>query len=485
MPNASHSAGSHRPHEAANRVTAALPPASKRIGMPGADINVLLVTADPDDAHTVCNVLAGEHGVAFHLQWMTRLPQDLGSLGLGETTVVLLDLLMPDIDGIGTLDALREAAPRVPILVLSGVGDEDLARQAIQRGAQDYLLRNHLDGYSLPRALRNAIDRKAAEDILFVERERAQVTLDSIGDAVLTTDTAGNVAYLNPAAERATGWSSEEAHGRALGEVLRIVDAATGLPVSRSPLGIALEKDEPVDLAANSVLVRRDGGEVAIEDSAAPIHGRDGSVIGAVMVFRDVGKARAIALEMSHLARYDFLTDLPNAVLIDDRITQAITLAHRYGRQLAVLFVDLDRFKNVNDSLGHAAGDKVLQAVARRLKGCVRRSDTVSRKGGDEFVVLLSDIARPDDAGATADKIVASMAVPHQVAGKDLLVTASVGIAIYPLDGADAKALLHVADAAMYRAKESGRNGRRFSRQELNPQDPVAFDSRRNGTAGT
>jgi len=463
MRKATHPASSHRQQEASDHGTAALRSVSRRGGMPRAGINVLLVAADPDDARAVGNVLAGERGVSFHLHWMNRLPEDLRSLDLGETSVVLLDLLVSDVDGIGALDSLLQAAPHVPVLVFSTVGDEDLARQAVQRGAQDYLLRNHLDGYSLPRALRNAIDRKAAADALFVERERAQVTLDSIGDAVLSTDIAGKVAYLNSVAEVMTGWSSEEALGRPFGEVLRIVDATTRQPAVCNPMGLAIKKGGPVALAANSVLVRRDGLEIPIEDSAAPIHSRGGSVIGAVIVFRNVGEARAVALEMSHRAQHDFLTDLPNPVLLDDRIAQAIALAHRNGKQLAVLFVDLDHFKRINDSLGHAAGDKLLQSVALRLKAGVRGSDTVSRKGGDEFVVLLSEIAHPGDAALAADKIIAALAVPHRIAGHELLVTASVGIGIYPLDGADGQTLLKSADAAMYRAKESGRSRRCFS----------------------
>jgi diguanylate cyclase (GGDEF)-like protein/PAS domain S-box-containing protein len=463
MRKATHQAGSHRSHEASGQGIAAPGATSSRVHAPHADINVLLVAADPEDARSVGNVLAGERGPSFELHWVTRLPEDLRTLGLGETTVVLLDLLVRDVAGMGALDSLLKAAPHVPVLVFSDVGDEDLARQAVQRGAQDYLPRNHIDAYSLPRALRNAIDRKAADDALFVERERAQVTLDSIGDAVLSTDIAGNVAYLNSVAERMTGWPCEEALGRPFGEVLRILDATTGLPAAPNPMKLAIEKDEPATLVANSVLVRRDGLEVPIEDSAAPIHSRDGSTIGAVMVFRDVGEARALALEMSHRAQHDFLTDLPNPVLLADRIAQAITLAQRNRRQVAVLFVDLDHFKTINDSLGHAAGDKLLQSVALRLKACVRGSDTVSRKGGDEFVVLLSDIAHPDDAARTADKIIAAVAASPRIAGPGHVLTASVGIAVYPSDGEDAQTLLRNADAAMYRAKEAGRNRRCFS----------------------
>src|SRR4029077_1383857 len=149
------------------------------------------------------------------------------------------------------------------------------------------------------------------------------------------------------------------------------------------------------------VLIRRDGYESAIEDTAAPIHDRRGQVTGAVIVFHDVGVARAMSLKMSYLAQHDFLTELPNRMLLNDRLTQAIALAQRHHKSLAVLFLDVDHFKHINDSLGHAIGDELLKSIAQRLVTCVRSSDTVSRHGGDEFVVLLSEVAQPKDAAFT------------------------------------------------------------------------------------
>jgi len=433
------------------------------------DINVLLVAADPGDVRAVEAALSRGGDVSFRLRCVSQLPQDLESLGDGGTTVVLLDLHLPDVKGIGALDRLLAAAPQVPVLVFCGAGDEDLARQAVRRGAQDYLLKTHLDSYSLPRALRNVIDRSAAEEALFLERERAQVTLDSIGDAVVTTDIAGKVTYLNSVAEKMSGWLRKDARGRPFGEVIRIVDATTGASPTRNPMARAIEQDQSVGLAANSVLVRRDGVEYAIEDSAAPIHGRNGRVIGAVIVFHDASESHAVKARMSHLAQYDFLTDLPNPVLLNDRMTQAIALARRHKKQLAVLFIDLDDFKRINDTLGHAAGDKVLQSVALRLKACVRDSDTVSRRGGDEFVILLSEISRGEDAAHGADKLIAAVGAAHAAAGQELLVTASIGISIYPQDGADAESLVKCADAAMYQAKTGGGNQYRFFGQGTNP----------------
>ena len=310
-------------------------------------------------------------------------------------------------------------------------------------------------------------ERKAAEEALFAEKERAQVTLNSIGDAVLSTDILGNVTYLNAVAEKMTGWSRDEALGKPLTKVFQIIDGTTREPAP-NPMELAVQENRPVGLTANCIFIRRDGNESSIEDSAAPIHDRSGLVTGAVIVFHDVSMSKAMALEMSHLAHHDILTDLPNRMLLKDRLSQAIATARRNDTQVAVMFLDLDGFKHINDSLGHAVGDKLLQSVATRLVGCVRSSDTVSRQGGDEFVVLLSEIKHAADAGITATKIITALTAPHVADQHELRVTASIGLSTYPDDGQDAESLMKNADMAMYQAKGKGRNNYQFFKNDMN-----------------
>jgi diguanylate cyclase (GGDEF)-like protein len=174
-----------------------------------------------------------------------------------------------------------------------------------------------------------------------------------------------------------------------------------------------------------------------------------------------------VRVELQHLAHHDGLTNLPNRVLLKDRLSQAIEAAHRQGRQLAVMFMDIDRFKNINDSLGHAVGDHLLQSVAKRLLSNVRVSDTVSRQGGDEFVLLLPLIESPEGAQLSAQKILTALAQPHNLGGHDLHISFSIGIAIYPDDGEDAETLHKHADMAMFYAKENGRNTYKFFEQEM------------------
>ena len=284
----------------------------------------------------------------------------------------------------------------------------------------------------------------------------ANATLDSIGDAVLSTDLTGAVIYLNPAAEALTGWSREAAIGRPLGEVFHIIDRETRA-IARDPLRLALDRNQTVGLTPNCVLVRRDGHESAIEDSAAPIHDHQGRVTGAVIVFRDVGAAIEMSRQMAHLAQHDALTGLPNRLLLGDRLTVAIALAARHRKPIGVLFIDVDEFKELNDTFGHAAGDRLLRAIGKRLTESLRRSDTVSRYGGDEFVVVLTEIERAADAANVARKLLAALGEPFLVAEAPLIVRTSIGLSLYPVHATEAATLIANADAAMYAAKREGK----------------------------
>ena len=189
-------------------------------------------------------------------------------------------------------------------------------------------------------------------------------------------------------------------------------------------------------------LVRRDGFEFGVDIKVAPIYDHDGSVAGSVVAFHDVSAARAKTLEMSHSAQHDVLTDLPNRALFNDRLMQAIVLAKRQDKQLAVMFVDIDHFKKINDSLGHDVGDKLLQSVAKRLVASVRRSDTISRMGGDEFVVLLSQVEHAGDAAFSARKILRALSLPYLINDKSLDINVSIGVSTYPADGQDVEGLI-------------------------------------------
>ena len=562
-------------------------------------INILLIENNPTDAGLIQGALANTTGSLFHVEWVTSLVDGLVRLGKGGIEVILLDLNLPDGQGLQAFDQVIEAEPDALILVMSGATDDEVAQQALSRGAQDYISKKHIDAHWLPRALHYMIERtitrralhssetrfraisdasplgifvadgqgsciytnaayqkisglsfeqtlgtewitaihpedrvdvldewrsaakgqepfqteyrflqhdgtivwtrvssapivdlkktdgrikivediserkatefrlRELEDTLFDEKERIQITLDSIGDAVLSTDIKGNITYMNRVAETLTGWSQKDALDRPLMEVFNIVDGVTRQTASNPALR-TINENRRINLGNNCILIRRDGFESAIEDSTTPIHARNGQVAGAVIVFHDVSESRAMSLKLSHLAQHDFLTGLPNRLLLADRLTRSIGLARRHRKQVALLFLDLDYFKNINDSLGHATGDKLLQSVGERLVSIVRTTDTVCRQGGDEFVILLSEIEHPNDATLISEKLILAFSAPHSICGKDIYITLSIGISVYPDDGADLDAIIQNADTAMYYAKANGRNNYKFFRPEMN-----------------
>ena len=428
---------------------------------------ILLLEDNPGDARLLREMLNEEGSFNTQLTLVGCMSDAEKHLAERVVDIILLDLGLPDAQGLEAVQRVRATAPHVPVVVLTGLDDESVAAQALQEGAQDYLIKGQIEARGLFRALRYAGERKIMEEALFAEKERAQVTLHCIADAVICADSSGRITFLNVVAENLTGWPWRVAEGRQMADVFCVQGAATP-EAALLPIETTTGQSPIVLLQANSILIRRDGYETPIEGSVAPIRDREGLATGAVIVFRDVSGPRAMVRQLAHSAEHDFLTGLPNRMLLNDRINQAIGLAPRHMKHVAVLFLDLDGFKHINDSLGHPVGDKLLQSVAKRLVECVRGSDTVSRQGGDEFVVLLSEVELSEDAAVTARRILAAVADAHSIDQHDLHVTASVGVSVYPDDGRDADTLIKNADIAMYQAKENGRHGFQFFKPAMN-----------------
>lgn len=386
--------------------------------------------------------------------------------GASGITAVMLWRLMPLALTITSTKQLKTTIARLE----SEVEKRLLAEQALEKlnANLEHLVRERTQDLSnINTSLRQEIEqRKRTELELFKQKQLAQVTLESIGDAVITTNMQSEVTYLNPVAEKMTGWTKAEAQGRPILEVFRILNESTR-KLAANPVDVVLAHNKVCGLANHTLLIAKSGAEYAIEDSAAPIRDQHGNILGVVLVFHDVSDARQMAQKMTYLAEHDYLTDLPNRLLLTDRITQAISAAKRRHSKLAILFFDIDHFKRVNDTLGHEVGDQLLKVLSKKLQMCIRASDTLSRQGGDEFVVLLPELTDDAVPAEIAQKILLAIKDPINIANHELFVTASIGIAVYPDDGDNVDVLTRHADAAMYHAKNSGRNNYQFFTKEM------------------
>jgi diguanylate cyclase (GGDEF)-like protein/PAS domain S-box-containing protein len=305
--------------------------------------------------------------------------------------------------------------------------------------------------------LSDITERKRVEQAIYAEKDRAQVTLQSIGDAVITTDAAARIDYLNPVAERLTGWLLDEARGRAIGDVLQLIDESTRSPVAYTLDRVlqGLETSVPSD---RNVLVNRRGEELAIQETASPIRNREGLAVGAVIVFGDVTKERRLKRALSYQASHDALTGLINRREFDSRLESAVNAAQRGDCEFVLLYVDLDQFKVVNDTCGHSAGDRLLRDITSLLQTRVRASDTIARLGGDEFGILLERCSL-EQAERVADSIRHSIHTYRFLWGANSLsVGASIGVVRIGKDTTSSAAVLSAADIACYAAKDGGRN---------------------------
>jgi len=304
--------------------------------------------------------------------------------------------------------------------------------------------------------------------------EKYRSLLDGIQDyAVFLLDTEGTIVSWNAGAQRMHGFTAEEIVGQNFSRLF-----PTEYVQRRQPKTILHLAELGERYQAEIPRLRKDGssfiGEVALtalRDSSGKLRGF--SKISRDLTVRKEAESHLVMVkekmaDLAHLAEHDPLTGLPNRLLLNDRIHQGIALAHRHSGRFAVLFLDLDGFKKVNDSMGHLIGDKLLCSVARRLLTCVRSPDTVSRNGGDEFILVLQEMDQPNQAAITARRVLKALADPHKIDELEVHVTASVGVSVYPEDGLDAETLIKNADTAMYQAKTHGRKSIMFFTPEMN-----------------
>lgn len=380
----------------------------------------------------------------------------LAALRQDKFDLVLLDIMMPELDGFGVLEAMQAdpGLAGIPVIVISANDDSANFVRAIELGAVDYLSKP-FDPVLLRARVRASLERRRLQAVLesALAETRAMLEISPVATFFLKNL---KIVWMNAMCENLLGCKAGELVGGDTAQLYLNNDDYQG----------AMARVETV-LKTGSVfrgdihLKRRDGRVILARASAKAIAAWELDR-GAVWTLEDVTEQRADAARVAFLAHHDQLTGLPNRILLGDRLRVALAQAARNKAGCGLMFLDLDRFKSINDTLGHAIGDELLIEVSRRLKISVRDSDTVARLGGDEFVVVLPSLKSAEDAEVVAKKILASVGSPYELSGHPVRTSPSIGIALYPENAADGDELLKHADAAMYEAKQSGRNAYRF-----------------------
>ncbi|MEW8659977.1 MAG: EAL domain-containing protein [Candidatus Thiodiazotropha endolucinida] len=423
-------------------------------------LNILIVEDLPYDAELMALRLRDE---GFDLDY-TRVQRESAYLEALEKSpdLILCDWHLPQFSGQRALSLLRQQNLDIPFIIVSGGIGEEAAVDALRQGANDYVLKDR------PARLGEAVRRVLIDKQLRMAHQIAEEKLrladrafQNTAEGITVTDASGNIVSINPAFEAITGYSHEEV----LGLNPRVLKSG------HHPDSFYKEMWDTLLLTGHwrgEIWNRRKNGDAYPEwlTISAVKDGND-ETTHYVGVFTDISQIKEAQDQINFLAHHDALTRLPNRALFRERFDHALMHARRENASIALLFLDLDRFKTVNDTLGHPVGDQVLLEVSKRMNQIIRASDTLARLGGDEFVLLLEEQTDAQHAAVVARKLIDLFSRPMIIGEHELVVTASIGITLYPNDGDDPDKLIRHADRAMYEAKQQGRNTYRFFTQAL------------------
>jgi diguanylate cyclase (GGDEF)-like protein/PAS domain S-box-containing protein len=377
--------------------------------------------------------------------------------------LILSDYSLPTYNGRIALEFVKTNAPEIPVIMVTGALGEETAVELLNAGVKDYVLKDRLARlpFAIERVLteaENARARRESERLLRVSEARFRNTLEHAPGGIGVASLDGRFVEVNQSLCRLLGYTREELLQLTFIDITHPDDRARTYDYAKQLLDGKINSHQ-----IEKLYLRKGGQPVWVQVTVSLLQDDSGAPLNFIGQIENITERKRSQEEIRQLAYYDVLTGLPNRRLLLDRLNQALAQAQRHQRSLAVMFLDLDRFKDVNDTLGHDVGDELLKVVAERLEICVRGGDTVSRQGGDEFVIILSEIAQQQDAALVAEKILEVLSQPVTIQGHEMKITTSIGIAVYMNDSADnATKLMKKADIAMYQAKEAGRNGFRF-----------------------
>lgn len=420
---------------------------------------ILIIDDDPSLRKTLSDILRVKGYEAIEAGNGT---EGLFLLRNNDVNLVLIDLGLPDIPGIDVLDRVIADSPLTDAIILTGTASLDSAIQATNKGAFSYLVKPcEIDQLLLH--IRHAIQKQQSREALRESEERFRKIFSDgpLGMAVIGLDF--RFTKVNSMLCRMTEYSEEELSLLKFANIVHPEDIDSVMQNLKRLLN-----REIANYKGEKCLISKNGENLWVNLTVSMVRDEGNAPLYYLGMIEDISERKRYEKQVEYQMNHDGLTGLPNRVLLADRIQQALLYAQRFHRQVAVLFIDLDYFKFINDSLGHDLGDQLLKIIAARLTDSVRPDDTVARQGGDDFVVVLSNLAESEDAAKVIQKIQAAVCRPIRIDEQELEVTCSIGISIYPRDGKDLQTLLKNADVAMYRAKEQGRNNFQFYTGELN-----------------
>jgi len=440
---------------------------SPRMTAPPTPLRALIVEDSEDDMLLLhAELRRGGYQVAY-----TRVETEqemVAALDSQSWDIVIADYSMPRFSGLRALEVMKSRGCDLPFIIVSGNIGEDTAVEAMKAGARDYLIKGKLARLvpAVQRELREAVVRhehRLGEVALRNSEELFRQLAGNIPELFWITDAALNqLMYVSPAFEKIWGRKADSLYA----DPASWLDAVH--PGDAARVRVARRKAPYGDYDEEFRIVWADGTTRWVHERAFPVRDPLGAVYRIAGITEDITERKKYEERLTYLAHYDALSGLPNRALFQDRLEQGLAQSEREGWITAVMFIDLDRFKVINDTLGHAAGDKLIMAVAQRVSETVRSGDTVSRLGGDEFALILQNLNKGQDAGVVAQKVIEILSRPFDIDGHEMFVTASAGITLFPTDSELPEALLKNADSAMYRAKQLGRNNFQFYTTEMN-----------------
>lgn len=435
-------------------------------------IRVLAIEDNRDDATLIKLMLTRVREPEFIFVHAQRLSEGIAQLDAQPFDVVLLDLGLPDSQGIETVQKVKASHPGVPVIVFSGLEDEEIAISTLQMDVQDYLTKGTIDGNLLARSIRYSIERKHSVEALRTSEARFRRLSESGIIGIANLDAEGKIVDANDKFLSMIGADRVElAEGR-VRRWGRLVPPE-GKPRALEAAGEfrATGRITPYE----TEYLSRDGSKSWGLFGAARLEGE----ANGIAFILDITERKRLEDEIRHMAHHDVLTGLPNRRLFLELLQFELAEARRNQKKTGLLFLDLDRFKEINDTLGHEAGDQLLKTVAERLRSVIRKADAVARIGGDEFSILLADIACPEDIAVIVRKILDVLSEKCVIAGRAFSITTSMGISFFPDDSEDIDELFRYADMALYRAKDRGRNTFAFYNEKMNPGACPALAGRR------